>query len=151
MARPRSLAFALAMLLISTAGARGASAQPAPAEVKTHMDAADKASKAKDWEKAVIEYRAAFDAGHGSAALEGAANALYELKHVAEAYEAYDELLRSFGDTLGRRKATAEARHKELAVQTGTVLVKVSENGAAVSIDDKPVGTSPIPVRHVAA
>jgi hypothetical protein len=154
MARHSPLFYVLVLVtsLVPTAATRVASAQPTPPEVKTHLDAGDKAAKAKDWEKALTEYRAAFEAGHGTTtALEGVANALYELKRVPEAYEAYEELLRTFGDKLGNRKGLAESRQKELAAKTGTVVIRVTPNGASVSIDDVLIGAAPVPARHVTA
>jgi hypothetical protein len=150
--RSRSLALFLVLVLGTLVPVRSSFAQPAASgEVKAHMAAADKAAKAKDWERAATEYRAAYDAGHASAAMLGLANALYEGKHAAEAYEAYDEILRAFGDKMGKPDLTkAEARHTELASQTGSLSVRASEAGAQVSIDDKSVGTSPVPATRVA-
>ncbi len=142
----------MALALASAAVPRSSFAQPAPAEVKTHMDAADKASKAKDWEKAAQEYKAAFELAHAAAALEGLANALYQAKRPPEAFEAYDELLRSYGDTLPPpRKVAAEARRKELAAHTGIIQIAVAEAGAEIFVDDKSIGASPLPPRHVSA
>jgi PEGA domain len=152
MLRSRSLALAMALAVASVAVPRVSFAQPAPAEVKSHMDAADKAAKAKDWEKAATEFKAAFDLAHAAAALEGLANALYQAKHQPEAFEAYDELLRSYGDGMtGPKKFAAETRRKELAAHTGIIQVTVAEPGAEIFVDDKSIGTSPLPPRHVEA
>src|SRR5215471_12540960 len=144
MQRARALAVAAALLLVG----RNVSAQPAPAEIKTHMDAGDAATKAKDWEKAAAEYKAAFDLGHAAVALEGMANALYEAKKAPEAYEAYDALLTSYGDEI-KKKFLAESRHKDLANRTGAIVVRVSEAQAGVEIDGKALGASPIPPHRV--
>src|SRR5512140_1319301 len=153
MLRSRPFALALALAVASVTVQTSSLAQPAPAaEVKTHMDAADKAAKAKEWDKAAQEYKAAFDLAHAEAALEGLANALYQAKRAPEAFEAYDELLRSYGDGLSFPKRTAaEARRKELAAHTGIIQVNVAEPGAEIFVDDKSIGTSPLPPRHVAA
>ncbi len=148
--RTLTLTVALAFFAVAALPARSGFAQPAPAEVKSHMDAAERAARAKDWDKAAAEYKAAFELTRGAVALDGMANALYELKRSAEAFEAYDELLRNYGDAIGKRNKTmAEARHKELAAQTGTIQVRVAESGAEVSIDGKAIGASPVPPRHV--
>src|SRR5215468_8998422 len=112
----RARAFVLALIFAASWDA-AARAQPQPT-IKTHMDAGDAAAKAKDWEKAAAEYRAAFDAGHTAPALEALANALYEAKKPIEAYEAYDTLLTSYADQL-KKKFLAESRHKELGNQSG--------------------------------
>jgi hypothetical protein len=153
MLRSRSLTLALAVTVASATASRPVFAQVVNAtELKAHMDQADRAAKAKDWEKALTDYRAAFDAGRSEAALAGIAGALYELKRTADAFEAYDDLLRSFGEGMSKaRKAQAEARHKELAARTGTIAVRVSEPGAEVAIDDKLLGTAPVPAKPVAA
>ncbi len=148
----RPLALAMALVLTSVAVPRATFAQPAPAEVKSHMDAADKAAKAKDWDKAAAEYKAAFELAHAAAALEGLANALYQNKRQTEAFEAYDELLRSYGDGLAMpKRVLAESRRKELAAHTGIIQIAVSEPGAEIFVDDKSIGTAPLPPRHVAA
>jgi len=75
------------------------------------------------------------------------ASAAYALGHFAEAYDAYTDLVKSYGDTLKKPdRAAAEAKLKELATKTGTVAVHVNENGAHVSIDDKEIGVSPTPL-----
>ena len=142
----------MALVVASFAVPRPTLAQPAPAEVKSHMDAADKAVKAKDWDKAIGEYRAAFDIGHAAAALEGLANALYQAKREPEAFEAYDELLRAYGDAMPMpKRAAAEARRKELSAHTGIIQVNVNEAGAEILVDDKSIGVAPLPPRHVKA
>ena len=144
MLRARALVVALAFV---ASWETAATAQPSA--VKTHMDAGDAAAKAKDWEKAAAEYRAAFEAGHGASALEGLANALYEAKKAPEAYDAYDTLLASYADQL-KKKFLAETRHKELANQTGALVVRVADSPAQVEVDGHVVGTSPIPPHRVA-
>lgn len=78
-------------------------------------------------------------------ALGAEAGAHYQQKRDAEAYAAYEEWLKSFGAkaTPAKRK-TAETRLKELAERTGQLSFDVAEPGAAIVIDDKPVGTSPL-------
>lgn len=116
------------------------------ADVKTSLAAADKASRAKDWSTALAQYEAANKAAPSAEALEGIANARYQLKQDGEAYAAYDELLKTYGAKLAKpKKTTAEARLKELEARTAPLTIVASEAGAQVSIDDKPVGTTPLP------
>lgn len=121
-----------------------ASAQTA-AEGKVRLAAGDAAARAKDWAKAVAEYEAANRAQPSAEGVEALANAHYQQKHDAEAYAAYDEWLKTYGAKAPRpKKALAEARLKELAGRTGLLAVDVNEDGAAIFVDDKPMGMAPL-------
>jgi len=109
---------------------------------KTALAAGDKAGKAKDWATALTQYQAAMNAQPSAAAQEGIANAQYQLKSTGDAYEAYDRLLKDYNG--GKSKGQATARLKELAALTGYVSIRVNESGAAVSIDGKAIGMSPV-------
>jgi hypothetical protein len=142
MARLRSrFGIALTVLLTTQSVATLAFAD----DPKSHLTAADKAARAKDWGKALEEYEAANKAQASSAAQEGIANAHYELKHDVDAYAAYDAWLKQYGGAASKpKKATAEARLKELGDKTGLLSIAVSEPGATITVDDKPVGTTPL-------
>jgi hypothetical protein len=114
-------------------------------DAKSHLSAGDKAARAKDWATALTEYQAANAAQPSAAALEGVANAHYQLKHDADAYAAYDEYVKKYGASAPRAKKTlADARLKELGAKVGSVTIDVSESGATVTVDDKPAGTTPL-------
>ena len=114
-------------------------------DARGHLTLADKAARAKDWATAATEYSAANAITPSAAAMEGLAGAEYERKRVAEAYAAYAQLLKTYGDKIGKRnQAAAEARLKELSVQTGSLSIRVTEPGAEVFVDDKSIGMSPI-------
>lgn len=124
-------------------------AQQAPADAKASLAAADAAAKGKDWVKAQSEYRAAYAAAPSAQALNGLANASYELQAWGEAYEAYDEFVRTYPDAMGRgAKAAAEKRMKELEAKTGALTILVNEPGAEVTLDDRKLGTSPVKALH---
>ena len=149
MLRRPSLALPLAALLLvggpGAALAQASSPASTAAEAKSRLAAGDKAAAAKNWAAAAKEYGAAQEAAPSGAALAGLGNAHYELKNLGPAYEAYDALLKRFPNALGKRAQTqAEARFKELAQKTGALNIRVSEPGAAVSLDDQPLGTSPV-------
>jgi hypothetical protein len=112
------------------------------ATAKTALAAGDKAAKVKDWATALTQYQAAMNAQSGPAAQAGIANAQYQAKNTGDAYEAYDRLLKDYNG--GANKAQATARLKELAPLTGYVSIRVNESGAAVSIDGKAIGMSPV-------
>lgn len=123
---------------------------PSAAEAKTHLTAGTKATQAKDWSKALAEFEAANKAQPSADALEGVANAQYQLKQEVEAHASYDEYLKKYGASAPKAKRTlAETRLKELGERTGTITVSSSETGAQIAIDDKPVGTAPLaaPIR----
>jgi hypothetical protein len=71
-------------------------APPAGASVEEatrHLQSAIAAANAGDWEAALAEYTASGRAAPSVVALEGIANAQYQLGHDAEAYAAYTQLL----------------------------------------------------------
>lgn len=132
-------------VVVSPALAPPAFAQPAPDAKKLLADG-DKAARAKDWATALDRYRAAHAAAPSAASQAGMAQALYQQGKTLEAYEAYDELLKTYGAGLAKpAKAEADTRFAELANKTGALSVRVNEAGAEVSIDDRAVGLSPVP------
>jgi len=119
-------------------------AQPAP-DPKASLADADKASRAKDWATAARSYDAANKVQPSAEALEGLANAQYNGGQLGEAHASYTEWLAKYGPKAPpAKKKTAETRLKELTDKTGTVGLTVSETGAAVIVDDKPAGTTPL-------
>lgn len=135
------LAVVMSVLLTVQAATLPAIAQDA----KTHLTAGDKAAKAKDWAKALESFEAANKAQPSAEAQEGIASARYQLKQDGEAYEAYAAWLKLYGDKAPKPKKTAvEARLKELGDKTGAVSLDVSEAGAAITVDGKAAGSSPL-------
>ena len=131
-------------------GAPSARAQPAPratpASAAAHVAAGDRAARAKDWETALTEYRAAQRDAPSAAAQKGLASALDSLHRDADAYRAYEELVTKFGPSMtAAARAAAEARLRELAAATGLLTIRVNEAGAEVSIDGRTIGVSPVP------
>ncbi len=126
--------------------ARTAVAQVATVDPKAALAEGDKAARAKDWSTALRKFTEAEAAQPSARAIGGIANAQYQLHHLAEAYDAYEEFERTYGATLGgAERALVTARLKELTDKTGYLSIRVSESGAAVSIDDTPVGKTPVP------
>lgn len=112
---------------------------------KTALAAGDKAAKAKDWNAALAQYESANKAQPSAEALEGIANAHYQMKQDAEAYAAYRAWLDTYGAKAPKAKRTAaESRLKELDARTGPLTVTVNEAGAQLLVDDKPMGTTPL-------
>ncbi|MDB4943798.1 MAG: hypothetical protein JWP97_3332 [Labilithrix sp.] len=145
-ALPRKTRLGNASLLLASlvllAPARAGAQAPDP---KTSLASGGKAAAAKDWGKALVEYDNANKVQPGAEALDGIANAHYQLKHDAEGYAAYREWLDKYGAAAPKpKKAAAEARLKELDGRTGLLAIDVAEPGALVSIDDRPAGTTPV-------
>jgi hypothetical protein len=145
--RPLSATLALAITL-SPFASLAQQPKPTPAqtaEAKTRLLQGDKAARAGTWDVALEKYGQAHALAPSAQTLVGVANAHYQLKHYAEAYEAYDEYLKTFGTWLGAgEKAAASKRLKEIGDTTGYISIRVNESGASVSIDDKSIGTSPV-------
>ncbi len=146
-------AFTLGLLLLSfvcvfAVPAEMALAQPAAAAKL--MVEGDRATAAGKHEEALAAYQKAHAANASGATAIRIANAFYKLNRLAEAHEAYEAALKQ--TLLGGDKKTANDRLGEIAGKTGTVTVTVNEAGAAVSVDGKPAGSSPLvkPVRIMA-
>ena len=114
-------------------------------DARTDLANGDKAARAKDWQKALDAYSSANKATPSADAQEGVASAEYELKHDAEAYTAYEDLLKTYGTKLpAGKKQNADNRLKEISGRTGLLDLQATEPGAAISIDEKPMGTTPL-------
>lgn len=114
-----------------TRGRRG------PADVA--LQAGAQSAKIGDWATAVAEYTRANALKPSAEAIEGVANAEYRLGNFAEAYEAYDALVKTYG-----ARGAPITRLAELTTKTGMISVRVLEPGNAVTIDDRRIGTSPL-------
>lgn len=125
-----------------------AGAAPA-ADVKALLAGADKDLKAQKYDAALREYRDAWDTSkHANPdALLGAAAAHLALGHVVDAYEAYDDALKTFPGMAPQKKLAAENKCKELDPRVSLLSVRTLEAGARVTIDGKLAGTSPVTVR----
>ncbi|MCU0681085.1 MAG: PEGA domain-containing protein [Polyangiaceae bacterium] len=134
----------VALVLRSLSFTNDAFAQPVDA--KAQIAEADKAARSKDWAKALSAYQTANGAQPSAEALEGAANAHFQLKHDGEAHAAYSQWLEKYGAAApAAKKNTARTRLKELEKKTGAFTLTISEPGATVSIDGQPIGSSPLP------
>lgn len=142
--RTRVVAVVASMLALQSTALSSVAFAQAP-DAKTSLANGSRAAAAKDWAKAVTELEASNKAAPSAEALDGLANAHYQQKHDAEAYAAYDEWLKTYGaKASAAKKKAAEARLKELADRTGLLAVDTTETGAAVAVDDKPMGATPL-------
>ena len=130
--------------LQSTLLAEAAFAQGASDAAKTSLANGTKAAGAKDWAKAATEFDASNKASNSADALEGLANAQFQQKRDTEAHAAYSEWLKLYVAKVPGKKAGVEARLKDLDTRTGLLAIETTESGAAVSVDDKPMGVTPL-------
>jgi hypothetical protein len=147
------LAVASFALFVFVAAGSLAFAPPAwaqPAVAQKALGEGDRAARENKWEEALAAYKKAHEASPSAATELRMANALYKLGRTVEAADAYEALVATRGSSLlGGDKKLAKERLEELSGKTGTVAVRVSESGATISVDGKPVGTSPLakPIR----
>jgi hypothetical protein len=130
----------------SQAVGQSAAAPAQPANDKAEISAGDAAARAKDWATALAHYQSATRALPSARAELGAANALYQLGRVGEAYDAYAEAQADFAPQLSTAdKTLAAGRLKELGAKTGWLSLRVAEPGANVDLDGQSIGISPVP------
>jgi hypothetical protein len=141
--RTRAVVLATTLLAMQSTLLSSVAFAQAP-DAKTSLANGEKAARAKDWAKAQTEYEAANAASPSEGALDGLANAHYQQKHDAEAYVAYESWLKTYGATSPAKKRAAEARLQELGGRTGLLAIDTPESGAAVSVDGKASGTTPL-------
>jgi hypothetical protein len=116
----------------------------------THIATGRAAAAQSDWTKALSEFREAEAEADSVDALEGIADAEYELGKDDEAYEAYLVLSRGIErfklDAKQRRKVEAivSRRLSELAGRTGRVAVAVEGTGGKVFLDERELGPAPL-------
>jgi hypothetical protein len=129
-------------VLIASAPARARAQTPAPS---AELSQADAAARSKAWDSALAHYQAAMQAAPSSRAALGAADAIYHLGRLADAYDAYTDVQRSYPNLAGTDATLVASRLKELAAKTGWISIRVSEPGAQVDLDGSALGTSPVP------
>jgi hypothetical protein len=119
---------------------------PGAADAKASLADAEKAVKNKDWSSAAKFYDAANKTSPSADALEGLGNAYYNGGQLGESWAAYNEWNDKYSAKApAPKKATVQGRLKELEGKTGFLAVTVNEPGAAIFVDDKQVGVSPLP------
>lgn len=113
---------------------------------KASMADGDKAAKNKDWKTAITSYDAANKASPSEQALDSLANAYYQSGDLGGAWSAYNEWNDKYAaKASATKKQIATTRLTELTGKTGGVTITVSEPNATITVDDKLIGTSPLP------
>jgi hypothetical protein len=143
---------ALAVLLSAGPPARAADpAAPKPdaaavAQAKTHFTAGLKLYKEGSVREALAEFLIANRIVPRASVLRNIAQCYRDLRDFATARAKYSELLATYGATLKKGEvADVNRAIAELGTLTGTIAVKASEPGASVVLDDKDLGTTPLP------
>jgi hypothetical protein len=135
----------LALGVAVASSPRPASAQSSAPAASAELAAGDAAARTKAWDAALTHYQAALQAAPTPRASLGAADALYRLGRLGEAYEAYADVQRTYPKLAAADAAGVAARLKELAGKTGWISVRLAEAGAHVDLDGKTLGVSPVP------
>ena len=132
------------------AGAQTPPAAPAPtaqelADAKKHFDIGLKLYNEGAFQEALAEFETSYRLGHRPSGLKSIAQCQRELKRFAEAYTAYRRLLDVHGAQLSPAEvSTVKRTLDELAILTGSLDVKVDQATAAIDLDGKSLGQSPL-------
>lgn len=144
-------AFLLLLTLLSCSLPHSAYCDPeAPptAETKTQAQrfftAGVSLQKTEDFEGAIAAYETSLQLFPTKSALFNLANCQRALHRYADAWNSLQRLHSAFGAELAEPMAsTSLAQLEELANLTGLLTIETAPTGATISIDGKPVGTTP--------
>ena len=124
------------------------STPPTPAqlaEAKKFFEAGVKLMKEQLYQEALASFLEANKIAPRESIQNNIALSYRNLKDLASAYAAYEELLARYGDKMKpAARADAQRALEELAVLTGVITVKVQEPAAKVTLDGKDIGTTPV-------
>ncbi len=124
-------------------GAAGASTD-SKQEAQRAFYAGLKLLKKEQYEAALAEFTKSLNIFPTKTAKRNAAICLRKLGRHDEALEMLEALVRDFPDLSGPDRAAVDTAIKELSALVGNVDVRVNESGAAVSIDGRERGTTPL-------
>ncbi len=130
----------------ATASPRAPAAPPSAGDAaRTHFDRGVRLFQEGEHGAALVEFRRAYAAVPNYRVQYNVARTCLELKDDACALGAFERYLAEGEGQVERgRRAAVERELERLRMRVGYVEVSVSAPGADVSIDDVPVGTSPI-------
>ncbi len=136
--------------LLAAPGARADDPKDAPSASKSEEASRRFKSgvafyKDHDFTAALVEFKAAYELVPNYNVLYNLGQTARELKDYAAALDAYERYLREGGAKIApaRRKEVAAAVD-ELRTKVGRLKIAINVDGAQVTIDDVPVGTSPL-------
>jgi PEGA domain len=96
-----------------------------------------------DYAGALVEFKRAYVLAPSSAALYNVGEAQYQLQDYASALKTFRRFLAEFGPGEGHR-AEVERDVDVLRLRVGHLTITTAPNGADVSVDDQPVGRTPL-------
>jgi len=146
----RAVAGVLVVLIaaISTpARAQGESADSAQrqSDARARYEAGTQAYNVQDFAAALAEFRASYELFPTSRALFSIGLCQYELDEYLAAREALRRYLEEGGDAVpAERRAVVDERLASIAAKLATLAIEVNEAGAAVLVDGRQVGVSPL-------
>ena len=141
--------------VLITAPSASTAAPPPPAlppvsaddasEAKRHFDTGLKLYAATAYRGALTEFEASYRLNARPSALRNIAQCHRDLQEFAAAYDAYQKLLEVHGAQLSPKELeTIDRALKDLESVTGTIALMCSEPDAAVQLDGRAVGTTPL-------
>ncbi|MBI5501116.1 MAG: PEGA domain-containing protein [Deltaproteobacteria bacterium] len=142
--RAAAFAVVLASGLPRSVGAQ-AEEDASRAEAERHFEAGIALMRAEDWDAARIEFERSIE-------LFPTRSALFNLGMCRKALHLYREALQAFEEWQARYGGVADAPEleaaaaamAELRVFLGTLTVRVEPPGAAIVVDEEPIGTAPL-------
>jgi hypothetical protein len=141
MLRFRSIATIAACLLLAVTTAHADEKE----EAQRHFQAGVSLQKVEDFESAIAAFESSLRLYPTKSALFNLANCLRAVHRYAEALDALERLKRDYSAELEDPMRTAVDRQlEELRNLTASLVVRVDQQGAQVSVDGKIVGSAPL-------
>lgn len=118
---------------------------PEEAEAKRHFEIGLKLYNEKVYDGALIEFDASYKLNPRPSALRNIAQCHRDLKHFAQAHDAYEKLLEQHVAQLTTKEKDAINKAlTELRILTGTIELSANEAGASVEFDGRIIGSTPL-------
>ncbi|HEU4532722.1 MAG TPA: hypothetical protein VFS00_01345 [Polyangiaceae bacterium] len=156
---PRRLAPALALALVAATAARPASAQPASApqpppppagtgsvdEAREHYERGLQLFRDGAFDGALTEFLRAYELAPSYRLFYFIGHTHRQLNDFAPALRAFEQYLKDGGrEVQAKRRVEVEREVAQLRKRVGRLEIVASEPGAAILVDDRKVGTSPL-------
>jgi tetratricopeptide (TPR) repeat protein len=142
----RDVALAMGVLLTSTAAAAADGAGKADKdEARRRFEVGVAEAKAGAYREAIADFQRAYELSPNFAVLYNVATAQAALGDSASALASYERYLAEGGAKIpDARKVKVTAEMKDLVPRTGSIVVRVSPDGARVTVDGAPVDAGAI-------
>jgi hypothetical protein len=149
----RSRTAVAALLFLATLGSPlTASAAPQWAEADQHFRHGVELFKENNFSAALVEFKRAYEIDPKYQVLYNVGESYYQLQDYANALQTFRTYLVDGGDKISpKRRKDVEAEIETLKGRVATLRVRTNEQGASVTVDDVPVGTTPLEPLTVSA